>query len=101
MIYDREIDPDEGYRPNEPEAFFTESLPCEFCGRPASIRKPIASQQLLVGECCELGPVNPVCPELLNVIDSCSLVSSVVAAMEAHRSCCGVCKALQGVRRAA
>src|SRR5271165_6877455 len=89
-MFEREIDPDEGYRPGEP--FFTESLPCEFCGLPAPTRKPMGSE-LLIGECCELGPVEPVCPELLEVIDSCPLVSSVAVAMEGHRSCCGVCKA--------
>ncbi len=42
----------------------------------------------------------PVCPEMLAVIDQCSLVSDVSVAMEAHRACCEICQLVIASREA-
>lgn len=104
----RDISPDEGYRPHETlssEPFFTEGLPCESCGKACNVTKPAEwDPRLLVGPCCsqsDSAPDVPVCPELLAVIDQCSLTSSVAAAMEQHRLCCGTCQAAAGLIRIA
>jgi len=89
------IDYDEGKDPREP--FFANALPCESCGEPCDeLRRAMWDSDLLVGPCCyqqsDSVPDVPVCSELARVIADCSLTSSVVEAMEAHRECCESCR---------
>ena len=95
----REISPDEGYRAHEPVSpFYTESLPCESCGRPVEARKPAEwDSSLMVGPCCEFSlnliPDLPVCEGLWPDLAYCTSVAEVETAMEAHRLCCAFCRA--------
>lgn len=90
------IDYDEGRDIDPREAFYAEALPCESCGTPCDeLRRADWDSDLLVGPCCFHNvsiPDVPVCPEMARVISQCSLTSSVVEAMEAHRECCEVCR---------
>jgi hypothetical protein len=88
-------DYDEGRDFDPREAFFTEAVPCHSCGQPCDeLRRAEWDSDLLVGECCFQNasiPDVPACPQMIEVIKNCSLVSSVQEAMEAHRECCDVC----------
>ena len=103
-MMDREISPEEGYRPGEPiRPFYTEALPCESCGNPVESRKPAAwDSSLQVGPCCEFSlnliPDLPTCEALWPALEHCASIREVEIAMEAHRLCCGFCR---GERRAA
>lgn len=99
------IDYDEGRDIDPREAFYAHALPCESCGEPVDERRPAPwDTDLQVGPCCYQNdsiPDVPVCAELLNVIDRCSLTSDVSIAMEAHRQCCETCRAVVELGRAA
>jgi hypothetical protein len=83
----------------EPRAFFTESEPCESCGKPVDCERRPASwdPELMVGPCCEFGldipelDNAPTCQTLWNDLERCKSVAEVSAAMEAHLLTCPVC----------
>lgn len=92
------ISPDEGYRDTDwdshlrPEAFYTEALPCESCGRPVDGERKRAEwdSDLLVGPCCAVPDV-PFCSTIRPDLEHCTSVEAVAAAMEAHVQTCATC----------
>jgi hypothetical protein len=99
------IDPDEGYRDTdwdasrrEPEAFYTEALPCESCGKPCDCERQPASYDpsLLVGPCCQDEeveiPDEPVCPRLYMALMFSDSVSQIMLHWKLHNQTCPVCR---------
>lgn len=102
MWTDREIDPDEGERRGNREAFYAEALPCESCGRPVFEERTRATwdENLLVGPCCPAPlydhiPQEANCEELWEALRYCTSVPAVSLAMSIHISECPVCRSLR------
>ena len=106
------IDADEGYRDTdwdsslrEPKAFYTNSQPCESCGKPVDCDRYPASYdpELLVGPCCQVeeveGPDDPICPGLYQAVMSSNSVSEIMRQVESHKLICALCNHL--LRKAA
>jgi len=75
-----------------PQPFFTEAVPCESCGRPASERYWNPEAQLMIGVGCECEtPDDPICPELLEPIAAAKSVREIVQVCKEHRATCPVC----------
>jgi hypothetical protein len=75
-----------------PQPFFTEAVPCEFCGRPASQRYWNPEAELMIGVGCECEtPDDPICPELLEPIAAAKSVAEIVKVCKKHRATCPVC----------
>lgn len=75
-----------------PEAFFTESLPCESCGAPVSERTWNAEHELWVGSDCSCNaPDLPVPQCLIAVLESAKTVGELCDSVRAHKLECAVC----------
>ena len=79
------------------QAFYTEALPCESCGKPCETRTPATwDPTLQVGPCCEIDlseiPEMPVCMDLYRAVMRCTTVGEVADAFDAHRAVCAFCR---------
>ena len=81
-------------RYNEPQAFYTEALPCESCGEPTELERVWNPEYELwiATDCqCSTPAQEPVCQDLYAVLMSQSTVGAMRDAAKQHRATCVAC----------
>ena len=82
-------------RSRESEPFYTEALPCEACGRPATERVWNAEFELWIGLDCQCAtaelPIEPRCIVEYRIVMLAEALGELSASVRAHRLTCPVC----------
>ena len=86
-------------RSRESEPFYTEALPCEACGRPATERVWNADFELWIGLDCQCAtaelPIEPRCIVEYRIVMLAEALGELSASVRAHRLTCPVCNRIR------